>query len=221
MKFTIISGDNNLKSKQILGKLLDAEKKVGSKIIYINEGAKLTELITSRPLFNENIVFVCRDYQLLSNVDLKWLSKNEKYYTNKFIIFSYKAIPRKKIAFENVEIIENNNPKIIFKLLDSFYPKNERVIYFLFREVKKVSDIEYIFYMLTKHIRDLIWVKIDPSNIPMASWRILRLENISNKYTFSHLNKILNKLAMIDIMVKTGKGDLNVLLDLLIARELE
>ncbi len=140
-----------------------------------------------------------------------------------FVLYYDKALAQnilKKLPKE-AKIEEFKLAKIIFKFLDSFYPKNAVNCLRLLHGVIKNEPAEFALALLAKQLRDLYWVSIDGKSLSYPGWRISRLKNQSSKFAQGEVKNLISELAKIDVEAKTSKAELVPSLDLLIASRLE
>jgi DNA polymerase III delta subunit len=105
--------------------------------------------------------------------------------------------------------------------LDGLYPGNSEKSIKQFHKLIEKEPPEFIFTLIAKLFRDLYWVKVDALSIPYPSWRVGKLKPQASKFTIEELKNLIDKLADIDIKVKTSKTDLLSALDLLIIKNLQ
>lgn len=112
-------------------------------------------------------------------------------------------------------------PAIIFRLLDSLTPNNQRQMLTLLEENKKTSPPEIIFYMLCRQVRLLILAKdLGKGGLaPMPFWMQSKFLRQANHFSLEQLLKLHQKLLWIDYEQKTGRSlfSLEKELDLLVA----
>lgn len=225
MNIILVHGDNTEDSYKRLLTFIDEATKRNWKIEKIDKSSKkeLTFLLKSDSLFSEERLYIVYGINSLSSKDKEWLKHDSNDIDGTLVIYEkslvsaslLKLLP-KAYREEKYEL-----PKLIFKFLDSFYPGNKEECIKLFHQVITTYSIEFVFTLLGSRVKDLYWVKVEPSKIPYPSWRVARLENQAGYFDNDHLKKILNNLAAIDVDVKTSKATLTESLDLLIIRELE
>lgn len=112
-------------------------------------------------------------------------------------------------------------PKILFTFLEAFYPGNSTRALKLLHDLTQTQAIELTFFMISRQMRDLYWIKIDPNSNHFQSWQASKLKSQTAKFTIDQLEIIISLLSDIDIKVKTSKADLLTELDLLIVKQLE
>lgn len=225
MKIKIIHGDNNLLSYKILLKTLDEFKSKNYRVEKITKDSKLglQEIISSQSLFKENIIYLIEDIKLIKTKDWNWIKSSSSNTEGVLVIYSdtliNKTLLNKFPKGTNIE--EFKLPILIWKFLDSFYPKNSKVSLAFLHQISINEPIEFIFSLLGKTLRDLYWVKNDPVGLPYPGWRVGKLKNQASKFGETLLKEIIIELAKIDIKVKTSKADLLESLDFLIITKLE
>ena len=112
-------------------------------------------------------------------------------------------------------------PKILFTSLESFYPGNSERAIRLLHDLIKTEAVEMIFFMLSRHLRDLYWISTDPKSPQFPAWRASKLKSQANKFGTERLIQIISDLSDIDIDVKTSKANLLTSLDLLMVKQLK
>lgn len=225
MKNILIHGDYTQKSYERLTLFIREAKKRDWEIVRINpkDSEDLINKISTQSLFNKERFFVIRGVKLLNKKGLDWLRKNNEKHTGTLVFYqegnltqsNIKALP--KLDKQEVYSL----PKNIFKFLDSFSPGNTKECLYLYHEVTASEPVEFLFSLLSRHIRDLYWVKKEPSTIPYPSWRVAKLERQNREFDINQLALLIRKMARIDVKVKTTKETLTDSLDLLILTNLK
>ncbi len=224
MKLIVLHGDNLEKISNRLLVFIGEAKKRGWDIKRISDANEsLAAQMTKESLFGETSLYIWEKYSKLNKKDISWLKNKTQELDATLVIYneglihatSLKSLPDPK----NIE--EYKLPKLIWKFLDSFYPGNSREVMELLHELDKNEEIIFVFALLARHIRDLIWVKKSPDTLDYASWRLSKLKNQSNKYNNGMLNELLNDFAKADVASKTSKNNLLDSLDFIIATRLE
>lgn len=204
MKIIILHGDNTPKLYERLNKFIEVAKKRGWDI---ND-----EISRTPSLFNKESLTIIRKYNLISKSDIRNIVKAP----GTLVIYHEGNIPKLflKELPKDAKIEEFKLPKLIWNFLDNISVK-------LLHEVIKTEPIEFVFSVLAKRFRDLYWVKISEDSLPYQPWQISKLKRQAQKYTTREVVQIINKLAEIDVKVKTSKADLISELDLLLIKSLE
>jgi len=205
MKIIVLHGDYTTKLYERLNKFIDVAKKRDWEIA--ND-----EISQTPSLFNKERLTIVRKYNLISKKDIPNILK----IPGTLVIYNEGTVPQTflKELPEETKVEEYKLPKIIWNFLDHISVK-------LLHEVIKTEPIEFVFSLLSKRFRDLYWVKTEPRTMNYAHWQISKLKKQSEKYTTREVVQIINKLAEIDIKVKTSKADLISELDLLLISKLE
>lgn len=211
MKIIILHGDYTTKLYERLTKFIDAAQKRGWEIV--ND-----EINQTPSLFNKERLTIVRKYNLITKSDIRNIVKvpgtlviyNEGTIPQLFL----RQLPKETKSGHTVVIEEFKLPKLIWNFLDNISVK-------LLHEVIKTEPVEFVFSVLAKRFRDLYWAKTDLESMIYDSWRKTKLQKQAEKYTTREVVQIINKLAEIDIKVKTSKADLISELDLLLIKSLE
>ena len=225
MNIIIIHGDNTEKSYQRILIFIDEAKRRNMKIEKFDKHKKedLQSTVRGETLFDEEKIYLVYGLANLKKNDLDWIKDKSKNHEGTLIVYEKGIASQTKLKNipKGYKIEKYELPKLIFKFLDSFYPGNKTHCIKLFHEVIKDSSIEFVFSLLGSHLKDLYWVMVEPSKIPYPSWRVAKLENQAEHFDLDNLKDLINKLAIIDVDVKTSDSTLINSLDLLIIGELE
>jgi DNA polymerase III delta subunit len=211
MKIIILHGDDSLKSYERLTKFTKEAKNRGWEVTDYN-----LDSIANQSLFGTERFYILKDYKLLTKKDIL----NILQYDGNLIIYNEGNIPALflKTLPKDIKIEKFELPRFVFKFADSFYPTNANACLKLLHELSTNEPIELTFFWLTRHVRDLYWVRQGKPNYP--DWRLSKLKSQSNKFTDKLLKEIIADLSKIDVKVKTSKANLKDSLDLLIVKKL-
>jgi len=224
MKIIILHGDNTVESYKRLKKFIEVAKSRNWEILRVSElNQNLTEIVSSQSLFGKERLIIAEDTNSLSPNDIKWLSKKGLNFKETAVFYSSTTISATKLKMfpKESNIEEFKIPVLLWKFLDSFYPKNVKTSLKLLHQVVERQPIEFVFSLLAKQVRDLYWTKVEADTLPYPSWRIRKLKGQSQKFTRYQLEKMISDFAEIDIKAKTSKGNLIDLLDFTIVTNLE
>ena len=224
MKILLIHGDNTFESYNKLREVLNSSKEKGYRIENIlNTDFNFKEKLSSKGLFPEKIIFLLENINLLKSDDFLWINNNVSI-SDLFIIIYNDGLLGKTIINKlpkNTVINEYKLPQPLWKFLDSFYPENCNKSLQLLNECIKNSPKEFIFTMLSRHLKDLYWAKIEPNGLDYQEWRITKLQNQAGKFSKNLLKSVINDMSEIDLKVKTSKAELLSSLDFIIIEKLE
>lgn len=224
MKTIILHGDDERKLYARLAKFIETAKSRSWEVAYLDDPIhSIQEQLSSPSLFGAERFFIIRDTSRLGKKELEWISKNVSDLSGNLIIYHegylsqtiLKALPKES------KIEEFKLPVILWNFLDNIYPGNSAKIIKQFHQLIEKEAPEFIFTLIAKLFRDLFWVKTDAVTLPYQSWRVGKLKAQSSKFTGDQLKTLIEKLAEIDVKVKTSKSDIISELDLLIIKQLE
>ncbi len=225
MKTILLHGDYTQASYERLQKFIKVAKKRGWEIQRINSNKSLSppEALTSAALFASNRLFVLEDVRSIKKQELEWLAKKSVKIEGNLVIYHGGFLPQTilKSLPKDTKIEEFKLPRLIFAFLDSFFPKNNKKALNLFHQVSEKEPVEFIFALLSRHLRDLYWVKVDAEGLNYPSWRISKLKKQAKFFSESLLKEVILDLAEADIKAKTSKASLKDSLDFLIITKLE
>ena len=219
MGIIVIHGDNISKSFERLSYYIKSAKGNKLDIRKISPPDNLSEALTAVSLFGNDSLIVIKH---TNKKELKWLKENLNGIDNDLILYEPSQLTRTILNFfPKAKIEEFKLPKLIWKFLDEFYPRNAKNTLKLLHTIIENEAVEPIIGLINWRLLDILTFIKNPEKIPYDPWRIKKLENQSNKFTQVKVNKILEKLAKADYESKIGKADIITSLDLIIASELE
>jgi hypothetical protein len=212
MKIIVLHGEDSAKSYSRLSKFMDTAKSRGWEIF--------TDQFPNTPsLFGTERLIVYRDYKLLTKNEIKNFDKFDGtvviYHDNEVPALFLKQLPKE------TKIEKFDMPKLLFAFLESIYPENSKRALTLLHEVIKTEAVELVMFMLSRQLRDLYWVKKDPSSTGFPPWKLNKLKSQANKFSESQLAQMLDNLSVIDIDTKTSKANLLTELDLMLVKQLK
>jgi DNA polymerase III delta subunit len=222
----IIHGVNQVLAQQKLDQLINQAKKKNLQIEREEaknlSPAKLTQLLNPSSLFSDS------RFILIENLLSFPQSKNKKKLLD--ILKKNQSQDESLVLLENKDIhaatIKSLSPSavhhfksdpLIFKFLDSLQPqKPKQSLEILQKMLEDRQSLEMLFFMLIRHIRQLIQVKT-PGSLRMAPWQLKKLSNQSSAFSQNQLIALHEKLYLIDKRQKTSKvKDLRVELEHLV-----
>lgn len=219
MKIIYLYGDNDEKIYMRLSAFRD--KAIKDKLL-INDLDELVsnDQISNQTLFNNRVINFLYNFR---SIKIEILTNLIKYSNPEDILVitadnppnsAVKNIIGKEVIYEQFQY-----PKIIWSFLEEIYPGNVKIIIKLMYEIKDKIASELIFHLISKQIRDMIW-SIE-GNMEIPEWRKHKLNNQAKHYSRELLLNILDKLADIDIKIKSSKTDMFSELDFLFITQLQ
>lgn len=224
MKIIALHGDDIQRSYLRLKKFIDTARERSWEIEFIDDSPQsFEEILTASSLFGNERFFILKNVKKLTKKELSWLNKKYNDLLGNLIIYSetplsatlVKDLP-KDTKFEEFKL-----PVLLWNFLDKLAPGNSSGLVVTFHKIIEKSPPEFVFSLMARQIRDLYWIKIDPSSRAFPPWRASKLKSQASTFTISQLKTLLNEMAILDIKVKTSKTDLVSSLDLLILKHLE
>lgn len=225
MKTILIHGNYIQKSYLRLSLFIDEAKKREWEVIRIDPKSSLDLIhkISTQSLFDIDKLLVIQNPKLIDKKGLLWLKQNKDNLPGTLVFYQEGNLAKSSInSLPKLDKLEQYTlPRNLFKFLESFYPGNSNVCLKLYYDVLNSEPVEFVFSLLSKQVRDLYWVLVEPSTIPYPSWRVAKLENQSKHYIKNDLVDLINTLSKLDIRTKTTKQNLTDSLDLLILTNLQ
>ena len=221
MKIILIYGDNEVALDNRLNLLIQEAKKGNFDVhkIDIDKSPNLIEKNFSQGLFGNGLCIFLNINKLSGKEMLLIL----KHIPGDLVFFQMGLINRKllNILPKEAKIEQFKLPNVIYKFLDSFYPKNVQNCLFLLHKVIKIEPEELTLHLLGKHLHNLLLVKLDEASLDYPDWRILKLSSQAAKFNQEKLLRLIRLLSKTDVNIKSSKSGLLSSLDLLIVSELE
>jgi len=225
MKIILIHGDHSLKSYERLQTLINVAKERDWEIVKIDPENKMSlpEKFTTANLFGRERLYVLEKLPKIRKKDLEWLKKNIKRISGTIIIYHGSPISKSltKLIPPVTKTEEYKLPKLIFKFLESFWPGNSKNSISLLHDIIKDDSPEFVFNLLSRHLRDLYWATLDKESLSYPSWRIGKLTQQAKHFPEGKIKELISAFAKIDVDVKTSKANVADSLDFIIASELE
>jgi len=94
----------------------------------------------------------------------------------------------------------------IFKLTDACYPGNLAKFCNILDALPNKIEDGFIFFMLLKHLRNLILVKSNQKPARMMDWQIWKLQKQAKYWSFDNLITFYESLQRIDVKIKTSSN---------------
>lgn len=224
MKIIILHGDDTEKSYARLKKFIDVAKERSWEVAYIDECSQaFEEILSSASLFGSERFFILKDIKKLSKKNLEWLKKSYSKLSGNLIVYSENSLNVSTIKSfpTDAKVEEFKLPVLLWNFLDSIVPgRTEYCVKTLHKIVEK-EPAEFVFSLITKHFRDLYWVKVDAGSAGFPFWKLNKLKSQASQFSLEKLAQVIELLANIDYKTKTFKTELISELDLFIIKHLE
>lgn len=225
MKITVISGEDTKKSRERFNYIIESIKKRGWEVHHFSKdgGMALPDAISGGSLFSTERLIVLDGIAGISAHELDWIKKNTDKFDSKILIYTDRNLPKKfsdtlpkTVTFEKFDL-----PKLIFKFLETIYPKNAKNILTDLKKLLADYPMEFVMALLSRQMRDLYWVKVAPETYMAPSWLSQKLKRQSDKFDQQTLVNFIENLAKIDVESKTSSVSASLLLDLAIVSDLQ
>ena len=221
MKIIVLHGDDQRKLYNRLSKFIEIAKERSWEVVYLDDPKlSIQEQLSSSSLFGSERFFIIRDISRLSKKEVEWLNIKSSDLSGTLIIYheGYVSQLILKRLPNGTKVEEFKLPVMLWNFLDGLYPGNSGKSIKQFHQIIEKEAPEFIFTLIAKLLRDLYWVKTDSKSLPYPDWRVGKLKVQASKFSIDQLKILIEKLAEIDIKVKTSKSDLTSELDLLIIK---
>lgn len=223
MKLIILHGDNQVESRRRLSQLISQAKKKGLEIQRLDgKGLVKSDLLMaarSQSLLSDDHLVVVEDFFANNKKAAEAAQEVTKTGGAEFVFWEKSALSpttvKKLLKIAGVE--EFKIPKSIFKFLDSLAPGNTKAMLNLLHNVRE-SEEEFVFFMLGRQIRLLIWAKKEPETLALPEWQKTKLIKQAEKFSPDCLLLLHHRLLELDRANKKSQlpENLSASLDLLL-----
>jgi DNA polymerase III delta subunit len=119
----------------------------------------------------------------------------------KLSLYCYnKTSPTKEEIFNIINISQYN---VAFKFIDAICNKNKREVIRLYEQLKEShTNMNMLFYMLVKQVKDILLYKISPSFVTGQTFMIEKISKAAKLWSMVELKKIFEKLLNCDYYLK-------------------
>lgn len=224
MKIIVLHGEDTEKVYLRLKKFIETAKSRSWEVVYLDESPfTFQESLSAVSLFDSERFFILKEIKKLGKKEFEWLNKKYEGLAGNLIIYHegvlnatfLKSLPK------DAKVEEFKVPKILWTFLEHIYPGNSEKVLKEFHQIIERDAPEFLFTLIVRQMRDVYWVKIDARSTGFADWKVNKLKYQADKFSVEKLMLFINRLAEIDVEVKTSKTDLVSALDLLIIKILE
>jgi len=165
----------------------------------------------SQSLFSQKKIFFTQNInkRLSRKLNLKINKVVEKLIKDKSVevVDWEEEIPSRELKFPKATVVKEFKPaQNIFKLQDSLYQGNLKNFIYALNQLAETVDENIIFYMLVKHIRNLLTVKSGQSISRLQPWQLAKLSKQAKNWEEKKLLGFYQGLHRIDISTKTSSN---------------
>lgn len=215
---TLIHGEDIVRSRNEL--LNIKETYTGKEIRYIdgkstNENI-LTQALSSSSLFGNDTVVIIE--QLFGSLGKK-IKVAESYIS---LLISHES-STEIVLWEDKELSktivtkfgkQTNNklfvlPTMLFQFLDSIQPHAAKKLFIRYEELIRSEPPELVHALLSRRIRQLLFIKSNVQTSTMSPWQLTRLTNQSRLFTMNQLLQLYRSILQIELEFKTGSSYLS------------
>lgn len=214
---TIFHGDNIVASREALFQETQAYKKKGVTDVIQVPGKKLAlvelqQMTSHLQMFGSNRLIVIEKF-------FKRPKSKEKDEIIKYLneisesdIFVYEdvlltATDLKKLP--QAQVKQFKLTKYMYSFFEAIAPGNTQKSLLLWIKTIENDPPELVFFLLVKHIRNLLSIKDDPRSLSMPSWQSQKLVAQAQKFSLGQLLSLHQSLMEIDYNVKSGQSRLS------------
>lgn len=181
--------------------------------IYDIDAKSITEILNwlsdAPSLFSQKKVFFTQSLNksISKKLNPKFIETVEKIIKDPEIdLFDWEQdVPGRYLKVSKGATVKEFKPSnSIFKLQDYCYPGNIKVFLDSLHELSGNTDDIFTFIMLSRHIRNLMLVKLGKTPPGMFSWAAAKLKNQAAKWETDKLVSFYDNLHKIDVSLKTG-----------------
>src|SRR3989339_296267 len=223
MKIVVIHGEDTARSRARLEEVVDRVKAKGYEVVRLSgqEKTNLTESTRFQSLFGTKQLYLLDDFD--PAIFLKFITSSVR--DSEIDIIAYFSKEVGKLVLKGLppgsKLEKFDIPQKLWTFLDSFYPGNRKILLKLLHEAVTTNAIEMVVAMLARQLKDVYWVKLEPTTFAGPPWRLGKLKNKDRSFSITQLRKVIRLVAKSDYESKTGQADLLTSLDLTIIKELE
>ncbi|MBI2641576.1 hypothetical protein HYW87_03215 [Candidatus Roizmanbacteria bacterium] len=209
---TIICGEDTVASRKYLQSLKQDFSKKNYSIKFM-PSSLIGEIVKwqgqSMDLFTRKSIFFTELLRKKVNKkDVRTTSLLKEIHDSKDIeLFDWEDESARNLPFSRVgSVKEFKLSANIFKLLDSFYPKNKVVFLELLAKVSQSQDEHFIFLMLQRHVRNLILAKENALPNTIQQWQVWKLKSQASHWSKINLIELYEAFMRVEMKEKTGKN---------------
>jgi len=224
---TIVCGEDSISSYNYIVDLKRSYREKDYEIYHINSSdfEEVSKWMgESSSLFSQKKVYFTQglNKKINKKTGIKFISMLEKLILSKEVeIIDYEENTQARFlkVSKGVVIKEFKPSQNIFKLQDSLIPDNFKQFHEMIQKLKENTDQFFLFTMISRHVRNLLLVKMGKTPSGMFSWQAAKLKSQASKWTELNLLSFYDGFHRIDKAVKTNGNPYSVAdsLDILVS----
>lgn len=221
MKIVVLHGDDTDKSYKRFSTILKGVKKKGWNVEEISVKDDIKNKLVNTSLFDSNVLYTIKNAEKIDKGSLNWLNENHSKFDAQLLLYSQKKIPAtvKKSLPKSAKIENFERPVLLWKFLDSIFPGNSKQSLAIYTKISETEATELVVSLLGGLFRDM-YVVHSGGKLPYPDWRAKKISSQARKFTKSELKSIIAELAEIDYKSKTSDVDANLLIEMLLIKNL-
>lgn len=204
MKSYVLHGENQPESRRHLFSLINKAKKEGWEIIRFDwNNIDETVLLTSsraQSMFSFGHLIVIENFFGKNKKSFEIIEELPQDEQVSYIFWEGKPLaPAVVKKLQKHFVVEEFKISVaVFNFLNSLTPGNAKSSLKLFRQALERDSAEFLLLILARHIRLLIWSKIDPQTLKLPDWQKRNLAKQGEKFTEKELIDLHTKLLELD-----------------------
>lgn len=163
--------------------------------------ATLSQFITPSSLFSSSRLLVINSLLSLpqSNNKKKLIDLLKQTKNKDLVLYEIKNVhPATIKSLPTTKVLHFKESPLIYKFLDNLHPDRPQAAINTLKEiVENRQPLEMLFFMLARHVRQLIQVKT-PGSLKLAPWQVSKVAKQSSLFTIEQLIGLHKKLYEID-----------------------
>lgn len=207
MKIVALSGEDTEASRNRYYQIVNTLKKRNWEHLSLTPTQSFSDYLTRNSLFSEEVLVTVLDAQKVSTTQYEWVSANVDNITGSMLLYFPGAIPAaiKKTLPKGTKYEDFPLPKVLFPFLEHIGTYPSKKIILEFNEVIETSATELVFALLSKHVKDLYWLKVSPESVKFPDWRRQKLKRQLNYFKGESIEEFIGELSRIDLLAKRGE----------------
>lgn len=214
----IFCGEDSIKARAAYTKQIEKYKRDSAEIVTLS-GKSIVEV--ERGIANNLNLFASQTILCTENLEKAGFRKSTKAKTDEIFEAIVSLAKSKHVVVLDFEdgkqarqlklkdiatVFESKPTTSIFKLLEICYPGNKDSFIQSLRTVCETQDEQFVFIMLTRHIRLLVLLATGGSSAKLPPWQKYKLIDQAKRWQEKNLLAFYSGLIKIEIMIKTSSN---------------